>query len=132
MRSYFNARPAAGSRQKGKNMEKLVLKDKTEIGIKPGASLSSINAAVEDFTALGTVAAALTAPGNMDSVQFKTDETVTGEYQDMKLETPLFKNVDIVGGIVQATFSIREKTETEKRLDALEETTDYLVVESLA
>lgn len=118
--------------RKEKNMEKVILKDKTEIGIRPGASLGSITAVVTDFTALGTVAAALTAPGNMDSVQFKTDDLLTGEFQDMKLETPLFRSVDIANDKVEATFAIREKTETEKRLDALEETTDYLVVESLA
>lgn len=101
-------------------MEKLVLKDKTEIEIKPGASLGSITAAVADFTALGIVAAALTAAGNLDEVRFKSDDIVTGEYQNMKLETPLFRVVDIVEGKVEATFAVREKTETEKRLDALE------------
>lgn len=120
MRSYFNARPAAGSRQKGKNMEKIILKDNTEIEIKPGASLGSITAVVTDFTALGTVAAALTAPGNMDSVQFKTDDLLTGEYQDMKLETPLFRSVDIQDGKVLATFGIRRKTEMELAIEELQ------------
>ena len=120
MRSYFNARPAAGSRQKGKNMEKIILKDNTEIEIKPGASIGSITAVVTDFASLGAVAEALTVPGNLDTVQFRVDENVTGEYTNMRLETPLFRAVDIVDGHVEATFAIREKTETEKRLDALE------------
>jgi len=101
-------------------MEKIILADNTEIEIKAGASLGAITAIAADFTALGTVAAALTAPGNMDNVKFKVDETVTGEYTGMKLESPLFGAVDIVDGHVEATFGIREKTEVEKRLDALE------------
>lgn len=113
-------------------MNKIVFADNQEFDIKEGASLGAITAVVADFTALGTLADALTKPGNLNSIQFETVGTVTGEYTDMKLESPLFKAVDVVEGKVQATFSIREKMETEKRLDALEETTDYLVVESLA
>lgn len=101
-------------------MEKIILADNTEIEIKAGASLGAVTVTAEDFPALGTVATALTAPGNMDSVQFKTDATITGEYTDMKLERPLFGAVDIVGDMIEATFAIREKTEVEKRLDALE------------
>ncbi len=101
-------------------MEKIILTDNTEIEIKAGASLGAITATVVDFTVLGTVATALSTPGNMDSVRFETDGTVTGEYTGMKLESPLFSAVDIVNGHVEATFAIREKTEVEKRLDALE------------
>lgn len=101
-------------------MEKIILADNTEIEIKAGASLGAITAITADFTALGTVAAALIAPGNMDNVQFKTGDETTGEYAGMKLESPLFSAVDIIDGRVEATFGIREKTEVEKRLDALE------------
>ena len=101
-------------------MNKFIVADNTEIEIKEGASLGAITAVVGDFTALGTLAGALTKPGNLDSVQFTTGDAITGEYTDMKLESPLFKAVDIVDGKVLATFGIREKTETEKRLDALE------------
>ncbi len=119
MRSYFNARPAAGSRQKGKNMEKLVLKDNTEIEIRPGASIGSITAAVADFTALGAVAGSLTQAGNLDEVRFKSDEILTGEYANMKLETPLFRSVDILDGKVLVTFGIRRKTEMELAIEEL-------------
>lgn len=101
-------------------MEKIVLADKTELEIKEGAAIGSITVAVDDFTALGTVAAALTKAGNLETVQFKTDESVTGEYTGMKLESPLFSAVDFAGGKVEATFGIREKTELEKRVDSLE------------
>lgn len=101
-------------------MEKIILKDKTEIEIRPGASIGSITAEVADFAALGAVAEALMAAGNLDAVKFQTDDTVTGEYTGMKLETPLFRSVDVHAGKVEAAFAIRQKTETEKRLDALE------------
>lgn len=46
---------------------------------------------------------------------------MTGEYADMKLEAPLFRTVEYTDEKkVVATFTIREKTETEKRLDKLE------------
>lgn len=102
-------------------MEKIILKDKTEIIIMEGAGLGSIVVQVENFGGLGDVAEALMAAGNLDEVQFMTDDTVTGEYTEMKLESPLFRAVNVVDGKVQATLAIREKTEVEKRLDALEE-----------
>ena len=101
-------------------MDKMVLADKTELVIKEGAAIGSATTVVDDFAALGTVAAALTKEGNLETVQFKTDESVTGEYTGMKLESPLFTAVDLVGGKVEATFGIREKTELEKRVDSLE------------
>lgn len=112
-------------------MNTFVLTDNQEFDIREGASTGAIVAVVPDFAALGTLADALIKQGNLDNIRFKTGDTVTGEYTGMKLESPLFKAVDVVEGKVQATFAIREKTETEKRLDALEETTDYLVMDSL-
>lgn len=107
-------------------MDKMVLADKTELEIKEGAAIGSITVAVDDFGALGIVATALTKAGNLETVQFKTDESVTGEYTGMKLESPLFTAVDLVGGKVEATFGIREKTELEKRVDSLEGRTESL------
>lgn len=101
-------------------MDKMILADKTELVIKEGAAIGSATTVVDDFAALGTVAAALTKAGNLETVQFKTDESVTGEYTGMKLESPLFTAVDLVGGKVESTFGIREKTELEKRVDSLE------------
>lgn len=101
-------------------MEKIILKDKTELKIMGGAGLNEITAVVGDWTALGGVADVLTTAGNLDDVQFTTDETVTGKYVDMILESPLFSAVDVVGDEIRATFAIREKTDVEKRLDAVE------------
>ena len=76
-------------------MEKMNLKDKTELEIMNGASLNAITAVADDWTALGGIADVLKESGNLDEVQFKTDETVTGEYRNMKLESPLFSAVDV-------------------------------------
>ena len=102
-------------------MEKMIVKDKTEIEIMEGAALNAITAVTDDWTALGLIAEALKELGNLDDVQFKTDETVTGEYQNMKLESPLFYAVDIAEDEkIHATFSIRKKTEMELAIEQLQ------------
>lgn len=100
-------------------MEKLILKDKTEIEIKAGAGLDEIAAVVTDFAALGTLAEAVRKPENLKEIQFKTDDVVTSEYTDMKLLSPLFSAVDIEGDKVVATFGLAEKTEIEKEIELL-------------
>ena len=102
-------------------MEKMNLKNKTELEIMNGASLNAITAVADDWTALWAIAEALRESGNLDEVQFKTDETVTGEYQNMKLESPLFSVVDIAeDGKIHATFGIRQKTEMELAIEQLQ------------
>lgn len=104
-------------------MEKMILADRTELDIRPGSSLGENRVMVENFAGLDAVAAALTKEGNLKTVQYQNGEKVTGLYHDMKLETPLFKSVDYYEDTnkVIAVFGIREKTEIEKRLDAVEE-----------
>lgn len=101
-------------------MERMILKDKTELEIMNGAALNAITAVADDWAALGVVAEALRKSGNLDEVQFKTDETVTGEYRNMKLESPLFSAVDIEDGKIHATFGIRQKTEMELAIEQLQ------------
>lgn len=101
-------------------MEEIILTDKTEITIKEGASLNNITTEVESFEALGNVAEALKKEGNLGIVQFLSGENVVGNYSDMVLESPLFREVDKQGETVTAVFALREKTNVEKRLDALE------------
>lgn len=102
-------------------MEKMIVKDKTEIEIMEGAALNAITAVADDWIALGVIAEALKESGNLDDVQFKTDETVTGEYQNMKLESPLFYAVDIAEDEkIHATFGIRKKTEMELAIEQLQ------------
>ncbi len=101
-------------------MGKLILSDKTEIEVKPGATLSNITAVAQDFQELGAIADALMVNGNLDVLQFTSDDIVTGEYTDMKLISPLFREVDIRDDCVAASFSVREKTELEKLKDKTE------------
>lgn len=102
-------------------MEKIIFADETEFELLPGASMGENKVVVQDFVDLKTVAETLTKTGNLATVQYKSNEQITGEYKDMKLEMPLFREVGYTDDKkVAATFAIREKTETEKRLDKLE------------
>ena len=102
-------------------MEKIIFTDKTEFELLPGASLGENKVVVQDFADLKTVGDALTKEGNLATVQYKSNDQITGEYKDMKLEIPLFREVGYTDDKkVVATFAIREKTEIEKRLDKLE------------
>ena len=101
-------------------MEKLILNDKSEVKIKEGSTLNHIVAEVSNFAELQEVAGKLEKQGNLDALQFVSGENITGKYTDMILERPMFKEVDTVNGAVTASFSVREKTDVEKRLDALE------------
>ena len=106
-------------------MEKIIFTDKTEFELLPGASLGENKVVVQDFADLKTVGDALTKEGNLATVQYKSNDQVTGEYKDMKLEMPLFRAVNYTDDKkVVAAFTIREKTETEKRLDKLEKGQD--------
>ena len=103
-------------------MEKVVLAAGTELEVQSGASLGATKIIVTDFAGLGAIAEALTKEGNLATVQYKNGDQVTGDYLDMKLESPLFTEVDYYTDDkkVIATIRIREKTEVEKRLDAIE------------
>ena len=102
-------------------MEKMILADNTEIEIQEGASLGRNVVVVADFSDLKTIAEALTKEGNLKTVKYKSDDQVTGSYENMKLESPLFSSVDYADDKkVMASFGIREKTEIEKRLDSIE------------
>lgn len=106
-------------------MQKIVFTDKTEFEIMPGASLGDITVKCNDFTALGNFTSTLTKKGNLDTVQFKQDEQVTGEYEKMLLASATYFNVDIdEANKVLASFSLREKTETEKQIEALSQRAD--------
>ena len=95
-------------------MQKIVLKDKTELEILAGASIDSATLAVNDFATLGTVAQALTKAGNLDSVQFKQEEQVIGTYTDLKLTGPLFTSVDRDRGKSAGNYLFKRKNRNRK------------------
>lgn len=101
-------------------MEKIILKDNSEIVIQRGASLDRIAVVAQSFSGLQPIVDALVKKDNLNNVRFISDEVVVGEYKNMKVEAPLFREVDIVEeGMVQAIFSIRQKTEVENVIEEL-------------
>lgn len=103
-------------------MEKIKLTDGTEIQIEYGATLQEVFVIVESFSDLKPIADALTKDGNLDKLEFVNEEDISGEYEDMKLVAPLFKNIDkMEDGKIMASFGFREKTEIEKAIEELQE-----------
>lgn len=102
-------------------MQKIVFTDKTEFEIMPGASLGDITVKCNDFTALGNFTSTLTKKGNLDTVQFKQDEQVTGEYSKLALSSSIYFNVNVDEiGKVLASFSLREKTQLELTIETIQ------------
>lgn len=96
----------------------LILKNGTIIELEAGASLRSLQVAAENRAAMVTTWEALT-PDNLAAVQVKTgDGIVAGNYTDLVLVSET--SVVAADGAVLTTYSLREKTPEEKRLDALE------------
>lgn len=94
------------------------LKNGTVIELEAGASLRALQVAAADRAAMVATWEALT-PDNLAAVQIKTgDGTVAGNYTDLVLVSET--SVVAADGAVLTTYSLREKTAEEKRLDALE------------
>lgn len=101
------------------NKDKLILKDGTEIELETGASLSAIGVLSADKAAMVATWDKMTAD-NLSTVQIKNgDGLVVGNYADLVLvsETSTVK----ADGTVLTYFSLREKTDVEKRLDVIED-----------
>lgn len=100
------------------NKDALVLKDNTIIELETGASLTGLQVAAVDRAAMLAIWEKLT-PDNLSQVQIKSgDGTVVGKYTDLVLvqETSVVAS----DGTILTSYCLREKTDVEKRLDALE------------
>lgn len=96
----------------------MILKNGTIIELEAGASLGALQVAAADRAAMVATWEALT-PDNLTTVQIKNgDGTVVGNYTDLVLVSET--SVIATDGAVLTTYSLREKTAEEKRLDALE------------
>ena len=94
------------------------LKNGIVIELEAGASLRALQVAAADRAAMVATWEALT-PDNLAAVQIKTgDGTVAGSYTDLVLVSET--SVVAADCAVLTTYSLREKTVEEKRLDALE------------
>lgn len=100
-------------------MDKMILKDNTEIKLQAGASLSAVAVKFDSKDGMLQAWKAMTVE-NLAEVKFQNDAGATiGEYADLILVSETSQETP--DGTVQTTFSFREKTDMEKRLDALEE-----------
>lgn len=98
--------------------DKLILADKTEIEIEAGASLNSIQVLAENREVMLSQWTMLT-PDNLKEVIVQNGDGITvGSYKDLVLVS----ETSVVGsdGTVLTNYSLREKTDTERRLEALE------------
>ena len=96
----------------------MILKNGTIIELEAGASLGSIQVAAANRAAMVTTWEALTHD-NLTAVQIKNgDGLVVGNYTDLVLVSET--SMVAADGTVLTTYSLREKTAEEKRLDALE------------
>ena len=101
------------------NKDKLILKDNTEIELEAGASLGALQVASTNREAMLTTWELLTGD-NLSSVQIKNGDGLTvGIYTGLVLVSET--SVVAADGSVLTTYSLREKTPEERRLDALEE-----------
>lgn len=100
-------------------MDKMILKDNTEIELQAGGSLSAVAVKFDSKDDMLETWKTMTLD-NLADVKFQNDAgAVIGSYADLVLVSETSRETS--DGTVQTTFSFREKTDTEKRLDALEE-----------
>lgn len=96
----------------------IILKNGTIIELEAGASLGALQVAAADRAAMVATWELLTSD-NLTTAQIKNgDGTVVGNYTDLALVSET--SVIATDGAVLTTYSLREKTAEEKRLDALE------------
>ena len=102
-------------------MPYIKLADNTQIPVEDGASLDRIEHIAKDETAALAVGAAFT-PANLAHVEFATapDDEPHGVYENLALIEPPTRQ-DTEDGKVLVTIRLREKTDLELRVDALEE-----------
>ena len=98
--------------------DKLILKDGTNIELESGSSLDAIKAATENRETMLKQWEMLT-PENLKEVKVQNGDGLTiGIYKELVLLSET--SVVASDGSVLTTYSLREKTDTERRLEALE------------
>lgn len=98
--------------------DKLILKDGTTIELESGSSLDAIKAATENRETMLKQWEMLT-PENLKEVKVQNGDGLTiGIYKELVLLSET--SVVASDGSVLTTYHLREKTDTERRLEALE------------
>ena len=99
-------------------MNKIKFSNGTTYDINEGASLGRIEIPTT-LDGISGIVSTLTESGNLDCVQFLSGDQVTGNYEGMVLTNPVC-HIETIGDTVTVVVAIREKTDVEKRLEALE------------
>ena len=103
-------------------MDKIKLVDGTTIDIEDGASLADITHIATNEANAMFVCGKVTAD-NVSHLEFLHDDAVTGQYDGIVIASPTTRE-DGENGAVIVRMHFREKTEMEKRMDALEQSQD--------
>ena len=101
------------------NKDKMILKDNTTIELEAGAYLTNIQVVAADRAGMVEIWKKMT-DDNLSNVQIQTGDGLTiGTYTDLVLVSET--STVSPDGTVLTSYHLREKTDEEKRLDALEE-----------
>lgn len=99
--------------------DKLILKDNTVVELEAGASLNNVGVVFANRESMLSTWDKFTED-NLKAVQIKNGDGLTvGNYTDLVLESET--SVVQKDGSVHTSFHLREKSDIEKRLDAVEE-----------
>lgn len=99
--------------------DKMILKDNTTIELEAGAYLTNIQVVAADRAGMVEIWKKMT-DDNLSNVQIQTGDGLTiGTYTDLVLVSET--STVSPDGTVLTSYHLREKTDEEKRLDALEE-----------
>ena len=99
-------------------MDKIILKNKTEIEVTQMPSIGSVTVKLENVSALQSLKDSLTED-NLSEVKTTNEAGLTvGNYEDLILQPDW--TVRWTDDGIQAIFGLREMTETERRLSELE------------
>lgn len=99
---------------------KLVLANGTEIEIENGSSMSDIRVICADRESLDAILSELTEENLKEVTILDANDKITGAYENLKYVSET--SMPDEGGTISCSIRLRRKTETELRLDALEET----------
>lgn len=103
-------------------MDKIILKNKTELEIAEGASLGNIQIQSKDFDGIKTITDAFSSE-NISKVTFTHNDQTSGEYENLKYEgfsyMPNMGEDGTEDGTYTVTVNLRTKTEMEKAIDEL-------------
>ena len=104
--------------------DKMILRNNATIDLEAGASLANIQVAAADRADMVEIWGKLTED-NLSSVQIQTGAGLTvGTYTDLMLVSET--STVAADGSVLTSYHLREKTDAEKRLDALGEGQEVL------